>query len=200
MGPQTFDWCPKARPIRHLLWQFTLFWRRFCWLSGQICDYGWKMRMKWTLYAWEKSNSWGNGNTYLTPSKQVKVVQSAGKVMALVFWDADGILMVDFLQKGHTVTGQYYETLVWQLRDNIMARQRGKLIKGVRFHQDTATAHKSSVALTIIHDCGFELIDQPSHSSALAPSDFRLFPNLKEPLAGNILPPTMPLWLLQEHT
>ena len=162
MGPQTFDWCPKARPIRHLLWQFTLFWRRFCWLSGQICDYGWKMRMKWTLYAWEKSNSWGNGNTYLTPSKQVKVVQSAGKVMALVFWDADGILMVEFLQRGHTVTGQYCVTLLWQMWDHFSVKCCRTLTKRGLLHQNNIPAHKSTVAMTTVHDCSSGTIGHPS--------------------------------------
>jgi len=30
---------------------------------------------------------------------------SAGKVMALVFWDAEGILFINYLEKGKTVTG-----------------------------------------------------------------------------------------------
>jgi hypothetical protein len=34
-------------------------------------------------------------------------VPSAGKVMASVFWDAEGILFIDYLEKGKTITGEY---------------------------------------------------------------------------------------------
>lgn len=36
----------------------------------------------------------------LSPSKEVKVVSCAGKVMAPVFWEAKGIVFIDYLQKG----------------------------------------------------------------------------------------------------
>ena len=43
-----------------------------------------------------------------TPSKETKTGMSLGKVMAFVFWDADGVVVVDVLDKGHTITGAYY--------------------------------------------------------------------------------------------
>jgi hypothetical protein len=36
--------------------------------------------------------------------KKTRSVPSAGKVMASVFWDAEGILFIDYLEKGKTVT------------------------------------------------------------------------------------------------
>ena len=39
--------------------------------------------------------------------KKAKTVPSAGKVMATNFWDSKGIILMDFLQKGRTITGQY---------------------------------------------------------------------------------------------
>jgi len=36
--------------------------------------------------------------------KKTKSVPSAGKIMALVFWDAEGILFIDYLEKGKTIT------------------------------------------------------------------------------------------------
>ena len=44
---------------------------------------------------------------YPTPNK-AQVVHSAAKVMSMVFWDSDEIILTDFLEKGRTVTGQYY--------------------------------------------------------------------------------------------
>ena len=39
--------------------------------------------------------------------KKAKVVLSAGKVMATVFWDSRGIILIDYLAKGKTINGQY---------------------------------------------------------------------------------------------
>ncbi|XP_039309549.1 protein GVQW3-like [Solenopsis invicta] len=37
---------------------------------------------------------------------------SAGKVMATVFWDLQGVIYIDYLEKGKTVTGLYYAELL----------------------------------------------------------------------------------------
>ena len=39
--------------------------------------------------------------------KKFKTQPSAGKVMATVFWDAQGVIMLDFLAKKSTITGAY---------------------------------------------------------------------------------------------
>ena len=39
-------------------------------------------------------------------------ISSAGKVMASVFWDAKGILFVDYLPKGQTINGEYNASLL----------------------------------------------------------------------------------------
>ena len=44
-------------------------------------------------------------------------------------------------------------------------------------------AHKSVVVMAVMHDCGFELIDNFPYSPNLSPSDYFLFPNMKN-LAG----------------
>ena len=118
------------------------------------------------------------------PPKKAKVVSSAGKVMASVFWDAKGIVLIDYLQKGHTINGEYYANLLRQLREAIKSKRRGKLTKGPLLHQDNAPAHKSMIAMAAAHDCGFELIEHPPYSPDLAPSDYFLFPNMKKHLAG----------------
>ena len=63
---------------------------------------------------------------------------SAGKVMATVFWDAKGVIMLDFLPKRSTITGVYNANLLGQLRTAIREKRRGKLSKGVLLQQDYA--------------------------------------------------------------
>ena len=48
--------------------------------------------------------------------KKFKTKLSAGKVIATVFWDAKGVIILDFLTKRSTITGVYYANLLDQLR------------------------------------------------------------------------------------
>ena len=111
--------------------------------------------------------------------KKFKTQPSAGKVMATVFWDAKGVIMLDFLPKRSTITGVYYANLLDQLRTAICEKRRGKLSKGVLLQQDTVRVHTCKVAMDTVERNGYELIPHPACSSDLAPSDFFLFPNLK---------------------
>ena len=49
--------------------------------------------------------------------KKFRVQKSAGKVLALIFWDQDDILLIDYLPKGQTINGEYYLSLLVQLKD-----------------------------------------------------------------------------------
>ena len=44
--------------------------------------------------------------------KKIKTQPSAGKVMSTEFWDAQGVIMLDFLAKKSTITGAYYANLL----------------------------------------------------------------------------------------
>ena len=39
--------------------------------------------------------------------------------MASVFWDAEGILFIDYLEKGKTITGEYYSNLLTRLDEKV---------------------------------------------------------------------------------
>ena len=111
--------------------------------------------------------------------KKFRTQPSAGKVMATVFWDAKGVIMLDFLPKRSTITGVYYANLLDQQR-------RSKLSKGVLLQQDNTRVHTCKVAMDAVERNGYELIPHPAYSPDLAPSDFFLFPNLKKDIRGLI--------------
>ena len=115
--------------------------------------------------------------------KKFKTQPSAGKVMATVFWDAKGVIMLDFLPKRSTITGVYYANLLDQLRTAIHEKRRGKLSKVVLLQQDNAKVHTCKVAMHAVEN-GYELIPHPAYSPDLAPSNFFLFPNLKKDICG----------------
>jgi hypothetical protein len=62
---------------------------------------------------------------------------------ASVFWDAEGILFIDCLEKGKTITGEYYSNLLTRLDGKISKKRPVLQKKNIIFYQDNAPAHKS---------------------------------------------------------
>ena len=133
---------------------------------------------------------------YYEPENKAKWQPSAGKVMATVFWDAQGVIMLDFLAKKSTitVTVAYYANLLDQLRTVIHEKRRGKLSKGILLQQDNARVHTCKIAMDAVERNGYELIPHPTYSPDLAPSDYFLFPNLKKDIRGRHFGPTKKSW------
>jgi histone-lysine N-methyltransferase SETMAR len=116
--------------------------------------------------------------------KKFRTQPSAQKLMATIFWDCEGILLIDYLPPKTTITGLYYGNLIRKLRDVIKEKRRGKVSAGILLLHDNAPVHKAQVAMAAIRESGFDEIDHPPYSPDLAPSDFFLFPNLKKNLRG----------------
>jgi hypothetical protein len=57
--------------------------------------------------------------------KKTRSVPSAGKVMASVFWDAESILFIDYLERGKTITGEYYSNPLTRLDKEINEKRPG---------------------------------------------------------------------------
>ena len=74
----------------------------------------------------EQSKQWKHQGS--PPPKKFRHSTSVGKVMASVFWDCKGVIMVNYLQRGHTITGEYYSNELRQLKDAIKKKHRGTLI------------------------------------------------------------------------
>ena len=108
----------------------------------------------------------------------------ANKVMATVFSDAKGGIMLDLLPKKSTITGVYYANLLDQLRTPIREKRRGKLSKGVLLQQDNARVPTCKVAIDVVERNGNEFIPHPAYLSDRAPRNFFLFPNLKKDIRG----------------
>ena len=78
----------------------------------------------------EQSKQW----TEKGESAPKKAVPSADKIMASVFWDARGIIFIDYLQKGRTINGEYYANLLQRLDDEIKEKRPHLAKKKVLFH------------------------------------------------------------------
>ena len=122
----------------------------------------------------EQSKQWtGMGKSC---PKQVKTVPSVAKV-CFFFWNAYGIIFFfDYLQKGTTINGEYYDNFAfnwWNYRGKrrIWRKRKCWFIE---------TIHTSTIAKAKIKKSKFELSHPALYSPNLAPSDYFLFPNWKQ--------------------
>jgi len=122
-----------------------------------------------------------SGSSRPTP-KKLRVQKSAGKVLASIFWEQDGILLIDYLPKGHIINAEYYPSLLVQLKDILKEKRRGRSPRGVMFLHDDVPAHQAFAIQKKLVYLGFECLDNPPYSPDLAPSDYHLFPGLKKQL------------------
>ena len=52
-----------------------------------------------------QSKQWQHSGSL--PPKKLKSVHLAGKVIALIFWDSHGVIIIDYLEQGRTINGTY---------------------------------------------------------------------------------------------
>ena len=93
--------------------------------------------------------------------------------MATVFWDCEGIILIDYKEKWRNITGQYYSLILNKLKEAIKEKRRGKLAKGVLLLQDDTPVLKSRVAMAALHTHGFESLVHPPYSPDQASSGFK---------------------------
>lgn len=122
------------------------------------------------------SMTWKHPNSPVR--KKFKVSPSAGQVMATVFWDVKGVILLDFLYHGTINAAHYCDTLT-KLRSAIQRKRPGLLSEGVMLLDENAKPHAARLTQDQIHHFGWERLDHPAYSPDLAPSDFHLFPALK---------------------
>ena len=97
-----------------------------------------------------------------------------------VFWDSQGVIYIDYLENGKTVTELYYAELL-----GLLQKKRPHLVKKkTLFHHDNAPAHTSAIGTAKLIELSYELLPYPPYSPDLAPRYFFLFPNLKQSLPG----------------
>jgi histone-lysine N-methyltransferase SETMAR len=95
--------------------------------------------------------------------------------MALVFWDAEGILFIDYLENGKTITGEYYSSLLIRLdkkfvRKETVCKRKNCLSSG------QCTRPQKCFCNGKLRDLHYEVLEHPPYYPDLAPSEFCIFP------------------------
>lgn len=128
------------------------------------------------------------------PPKKFKVTPSAGKLIATLFWPSKGILLVEFTEKGHSISAASCANSMRNLKE-ANKETSGKNRLQVLLLHDNSPVHTGHITKAAEH-CDFEEINHPCYSPDLAPSDYFLFPNLQRDLRGKLFP-TMNSWSRQ---
>lgn len=129
-----------------------------------------------------QSMQWGHTSSPQKPKKCMQTM-SARKIMATVFWDRKGVILVDFLERGTTINSQRYCQTLQKLRRAIQNKRRGMLSSKILLIHDNARPHTANVTREVLESFKWELFPHPPYSPDLAPSDFHLFPAMKKWLA-----------------
>ena len=128
---------------------------------------------------------WRHSGSPRPVPKKFRVQKSTEKVLASIFWDQDGILLIHYLPEGQTINAEYYSSLLVQLKDIFKEKFRRKFTKGFLFLHDNALAHVALATQKKLAFLGFQCLDHPTYSPDLTPSDYHLFPGLKKELKGS---------------
>ena len=122
-----------------------------------------------------------------SPPVKPLMQKSISTKVPLVFYDGQGVIHIDYLNPGETVTTARYITALSNLRQALRHRRRGKLTCGILFHHDNAPAHRSRECVSALSQHGFKILHRPPYSPDLSPFDFHLFPQIKRQLKGRQL-------------
>ena len=77
-----------------------------------------------------QSKQWKHSGS--PPPKKFKRVHSAGKVITSIFWDSQGVIMIDYLEQG-----RMNASALRLLHQEIARIRQGKLIRGLLLLQAT---------------------------------------------------------------
>ena len=101
--------------------------------------------------------------------KKAKVGLSANKVMATVFWDACGVIHIDYLQKRRTINGEYYTNLLERFKKDLKKKRAHLAKKKVLFHQDNARVHSFVVSMAKFLELRYEFSPSSAVVSGFSP-------------------------------
>jgi hypothetical protein len=74
----------------------------------------------WIHHYTPESKQWTKASC--SAAKKTRSVPSAVTVMASVFWDAEGILFIDYPEKGKTITAEYFSNPLTRLQKKLVRK------------------------------------------------------------------------------
>jgi histone-lysine N-methyltransferase SETMAR len=104
--------------------------------------------------------------------------------MVLAFFDSKGLIYMNYVPKGSTVTTNYIVEALGNFL-KVFRQKRPEMAAGNWwFHWDNTPVHTTAMVKDWIAARQFKVIEHPPYSPDLAPANFFLFPKVKRELAS----------------
>lgn len=117
--------------------------------------------------------------------EDIKNSSYSTKIMVTIFWNPNGIAILNALPIGHTMNGDtFLSTILQPLREYKYYNEAKQSRKKFYIHFDNCPSHKKANVIQFLNDKKFTNVPQPPYSPDLAPSDYYLFSKLKDKLKG----------------
>ena len=139
------------------------------------------------VYSWDaelkrQSAEWRDKGT--PRPEKARRRQGCLKVMHIVFFDCQGLLLSWAVPVGTKVNADYYKFVLQEKLRPAIRKKRPGLVNDVILHHDNAPVHCARKVTALLDSWGWEIMTHPPYSPDLAPCDFHLFPKMKETLRG----------------
>lgn len=131
----------------------------------------------------QQSMQWGPKGSHSC----LKAMKSAWtqNVMCTVWFDARGVLLVDYLPQGQTINSDYVVSQLHNVRAAILRKRRIMRQKPFILW-DNARPHAAARTQAAVEELGFRQLNHPPYSPDLAIADFHLFGPMKKSMRGEI--------------
>jgi hypothetical protein len=99
-------------------------------------------------------------------------------MMVTVYWDCEGVILLDVMQRGITVNSDMYIIMLTKMQKCFQCVWPDKNLCEMLLQHNTRP-HTSNTSQEAITQLGWTMLWHPSYIPGLAPSDFHLFRPLK---------------------
>jgi len=107
--------------------------------------------------------------------------------MITIFWDTDGVILVEVMAKGETINSDAYIKTLQKLKQRYRRVRPNRNPGDILIQHNNVRPHTSLRTQEAIAKFGWNVLPHPSYIPDLAPSDFYRFGPLKDALRGTRL-------------
>ena len=131
-----------------------------------------------------QSAEWRNEGSPTRRPKKFRQGPSKMKVMLIVAYDCEGIVLIHAVPTHQNVNADYYHQFLQSHLRAAIRKKRPQRLNDVIILHDNASSHTARAVQALIDSYGWETLSHPPYSPDLSPCDFHLFPAFKRPMRG----------------
>ncbi|KAK6760575.1 hypothetical protein RB195_021874 [Necator americanus] len=118
-----------------------------------------------------------------TPKPRAKQVLHPKKTMICVWWDWEGLVHWEMLEKNKTVEKNLYIAQLHRVKEAIQLKRPHRRGQVILLH-DNARPHTANIVKAALQELDWEVLQHPPYSPDLAPTDYHLFRSLSNQMQG----------------